>query len=60
VGAEGLSFTAKNVKIITRNANVVLRGPVKNSREKTRIDELARACAGASHVDNQLEVESPN
>ncbi len=60
VGAGGLSFTAKNVKIITRNANVVLRGPVKNASEKTRIDELARACAGVTHVDNQLEVETPN
>ncbi len=60
VGADGLSFTAKNVKIITRDANVTLRGPVKTSSEKQRIDELVRATAGVARVDNQLEVESPN
>ncbi len=60
VGADGLSFTAKNVKIITRDANVTLRGPVKTSSEKQRIDELARGCAGVTKVDNQLEVESNN
>jgi hypothetical protein len=60
VGADGLSFTAKNVKIITRDANVVLRGPVKSVSEKTRIDELARGTAGVTKVDNQLEVESTN
>ena len=60
VGADGLSFTAKNVKIITRNANVTLRGPVKSPSEKARIDALARSCAGVAKVDNQLEVESQN
>jgi hyperosmotically inducible periplasmic protein len=60
VGADGLSFTAKNVKIITRDSNVTLRGPVKTSSEKARIDELARGCAGVTRVDNQLEVESTN
>ncbi len=56
VGADGLSFSAKNVKIITQNAHVTLRGPVKSASEKTRIDELARGCAGVTKVDNQLEV----
>jgi len=58
VGADGLSFSAKNVKIITQNAHVTLRGPVKSASEKTRIDELARGCAGVAKVDNQLEVAS--
>ena len=50
-----LSFTAKNVKIITKDGKVTLRGPVKNSAEKATIDSIARKVAGAQ-VDDQLEV----
>lgn len=56
-----LSFTAKNVKIITKGGHVYLRGPVKSAAEKERIDALARAAAGVLKVENQLEVEfQPN
>lgn len=56
-----LSFTAKNVKIITQGAHVYLRGPVKNAIEKQRIDAIARGAAGVLNVDDQLEVEfQPN
>ena len=33
-----LSTTAKNIKVITANGHVTLRGPVKNAQEKARID----------------------
>lgn len=56
---DALSFTAKNVKIITRDASVLLRGPVKTSIEKARIDALARTIAGVLKVDDQLEIEAP-
>ena len=57
VMADGsLSFTAKNVKIITANRRVTLRGPVKTEAERTSIDAAARKIAGASMVDNLLEV----
>jgi hyperosmotically inducible protein len=57
VVADGsLSFTAKNVKIITRDGNVVLRGPVKTEAEKASIQAAATRVAGAGRVNNQLEI----
>lgn len=56
VGDETLSFTAKNVKIITKNGNVVLRGPVKNQDERAAIQAKAVRVAGPTRVTNQLEV----
>jgi osmotically-inducible protein OsmY len=52
-----LSFTAKNVKIITSGAKVVLRGPVKTAQERASIEATARATAGVTDVDDQLEVK---
>ena len=58
VMADGsLSFTAKNVKIITQNGKVTLRGPVKSDDERSRIEAAARKVAGTAQVDNQLEVK---
>ena len=54
---ESLTMTAKNIKIITANAMVTLRGPVLDSHEKTRIDKLARTAAPGAKVDNQLEIK---
>jgi hyperosmotically inducible periplasmic protein len=55
VGDDSLSFTAKNVKIITVDGKVTLRGPVKSQQERATIDAAAKRIAGPS-VDNQLEV----
>src|SRR5438046_6081322 len=41
-----LSTTAKNIKIITANGHVRLRGPVKTDQEKAKIDQLAKSAAG--------------
>lgn len=51
-----LSATAKNIKVITANGQVTLRGPVKTSQEKSKIDQLAKSAAGGAQIDNQLEV----
>jgi len=51
-----LSFTAKNVKVITINGKVTLRGTVKRDAERTAIDNAARNVAGSSQVESQLEV----
>lgn len=56
---ESLTMTAKNVKIITAEGKVTLRGPVKTEEEKTKIHDLAKAAAGQVPVDNQLEVKAP-
>lgn len=58
VMADGsLSFTAKNVKIITAGGKVTLRGPVKTDAERSAIEAAARQVAGATSVDNQIEVK---
>jgi len=56
VDDEKLSTTAKNVKIITENGAVTLRGPVKSSQERTEIAAIAQKVHGVKRVDNQLEV----
>jgi hyperosmotically inducible protein len=58
VGDHSLSATAKNVKIITANGMVTLRGPVKNDAEKAKIAELAQSAAGNAKINNQLEVKT--
>jgi hyperosmotically inducible periplasmic protein len=51
-----LSTNAQNVKIITQDGNVTLRGPVKSEQEKKEIEAKAKQVAGVKRVDNQLEV----
>jgi hyperosmotically inducible periplasmic protein len=53
-----LSMLAHNVKIVTANGNVTLRGPVNTEAEKIAIASKAKAIAGAGNVDNQLEVKT--
>ena len=55
-----LSTTAKNIKIITNNGQVTLRGPVKNAQEKAKIDQLARSAAGGTKIDDLLDVKGSN
>lgn len=54
---DALSFTAKNVKIITAGGKVTLRGPVKTAEERAAIEAAARRVAGVTQVDNQIEVK---
>ncbi|CUI16318.1 putative hyperosmotically inducible periplasmic protein [Candidatus Protochlamydia naegleriophila] len=53
---DSLSTNAKNIKIITINGVITLRGPVNNDREKNEIGKKAKAVSGVRNVDNQLEV----
>ena len=55
-----LSTTAKNIKVITANDHVTLRGPLKTAQEKAKIDQLAKSAAGGSQIDNQLDVKGSN
>jgi hyperosmotically inducible periplasmic protein len=52
-----LSFTAKNVKIITRDGKVVLRGTVKSYEERLAIESAAKNVAGQANVTSELEVK---
>jgi hyperosmotically inducible protein len=51
-----LSTYAHNVKIITQDGKVTLRGPVRSEDEKSNIEAKAVAVAGQGNVTNQLEV----
>jgi hyperosmotically inducible protein len=51
-----LSTTAKNIKVITANGEVTLRGPVKTAQEKAKIDHIAKSAAGGARIEDQLEV----
>ena len=53
-----LSMMAKNVKIVTENGVVTLRGPVKSPEENAKIAELAKTHAGNAKVEDQLEVKA--
>jgi len=55
---DGFSVNAKNVKVITQDGVVTLRGPVATSEEKAQIAAITASANGVKRVDNQLEVES--
>jgi hyperosmotically inducible protein len=55
-----LSTSAKNIKVITANGHVTLRGPVKTAQEKAKIDQLAKSAAGGAKIDNQVDVKGSN
>lgn len=54
---DSLSMLAHNVKIVSYNGAVTLRGPVKTEQEKVAIATKAQAIVGANKVNNQLEVK---
>jgi osmotically-inducible protein OsmY len=58
VADDNLSINAHNVKIITANGAVTLRGPVETAEEKARVAEKAKQVTGVTSVDNQLEIAS--
>jgi osmotically-inducible protein OsmY len=53
---KSLSTNAKNVKIITANGVVTLRGPVNTPQEKATLEAKAQSIAGADNVNSQLEI----
>jgi sporulation protein YlmC with PRC-barrel domain len=57
IADQGMSVNAQNVKIITVDGRVTLRGPVNSEEEKRLIGEIADRIAHAGNVDNQLDVQ---
>ena len=51
-----LSTDAKNVKIITVDGVVWLRGPVKSAEEKAEIARAAHSIAGAHKVRDEVQI----
>ena len=54
-----LSTTAKNIKIITKDGKVTLRGPINNEQEKKQIESIVQQ-SGVTSVDDQLEPKTTN
>ncbi|MET0384440.1 MAG: BON domain-containing protein [Polyangiales bacterium] len=54
---DSLSFSAKNVKIISSGGKVTLRGTVNTDAERRAIENYSRQVVGAGRVNNQIEVE---
>jgi len=54
-----LSTYAHNIKVISQDGKVTLRGPVRSEDEKAAIEAKAVAVAGSGNVTNQLEVAPP-
>ncbi|MEO8617092.1 MAG: PRC-barrel domain-containing protein [Luteolibacter sp.] len=52
-----ISMNAQNVKIITTNGHVTLRGPVESAEEKRLVCDLAIKATHKDSVDDQLEVK---
>jgi hyperosmotically inducible protein len=54
---KSLSSYAHNVKIISQNGMVTLKGPVRSDEEKSAVEEKAAEIAGKDKVTSQLEVK---
>ena len=55
---KSLSTYAHNVKVITHNGEVTLRGPVRTNEEKAKVAEIAQQVAGVSKVNDELLVKN--
>ena len=53
-----LSTYAHNIKVITQDGKVTLRGPVRSEEEKSALQAKAVGVVGQENVTNQLEVTS--
>src|SRR6185369_14359573 len=53
---KSLSTSAHNIKIISQNGTVTLKGPVKSEEEKQTIESKATQIAGQGNVKNEMEV----
>ncbi len=56
---ETLSVNAQNIKIITRNGVVTLRGSVESEAENMKLEDIAKQTLGVMYVNNQLEIIAP-
>ena len=56
---KSLSTYAHNIKIITQDGKVTLRGPVRSEEEKSNLQAKAVEVAGQDNVTNQLEIAPP-
>ena len=53
---KSLSTNAHNVKVISQNGMVMLKGPVNSDTEKQAVEAKAAEIAGADKVSSELQV----
>lgn len=53
---KSLSMYAHNIKIITQDGKVTLKGPVRSDDEKANIEAKAATIVGAANVTNEIEI----
>jgi hyperosmotically inducible protein len=56
VNDSSLSTYAHNIKIITQDGKVTLRGPVRSEDERSNVEAKAVGIAGQDNVTDQLEI----
>jgi len=54
---KSLSTYAHNIKIITQNGQVTLKGPVRSEDEKRAIEAKATEVAGENKVTSELNIK---
>jgi osmotically-inducible protein OsmY len=54
---KSLSTYAHNVKIVSQNGTVTLKGPVRSDVEKSTIEAKATEIAGADKVKSEISVK---
>jgi hyperosmotically inducible protein len=57
VNDKSLSTYAHNVKIVTENGQVTLKGPVRSGEEKRSIETKAAEIAGQDKVTSELDIQ---
>lgn len=55
---KSLSSYAHNVKIISQDGKVTLKGPVRSDKEKQNIEQKATDVAGTGNVTNQITIRT--
>jgi osmotically-inducible protein OsmY len=60
ISDKSLSTYAHNVKIISENGQVTLKGPVRSEHEKERLEAKAISVAGEDNVTNELSIKHAN
>jgi osmotically-inducible protein OsmY len=56
---KSLSTYAHNIKVITQDGKVTLKGPVHTMEEKSAIEAKATTVAGDGNVTNQIDIVPP-
>ncbi len=57
---KSLSTYAHNVKVITQNGQVTLKGPVRSDDERRAVEAKATEIAGQNKVNSELDIKPKN